>query len=330
MDISVVVPTRDRPHDVSRLVQALARQNRPPQEIVFVDQSESAETHSLLADLTGTRLQPRPIYLHDSRIPGLAAARNVGISVATADVIVFMDDDLAPEPDCLQELELAFVQNPEYAGIGGVELQMESMSALHLLYYEVFFRGPFRDRKYRISKYHRRLIGIQPVTGLKGCLAGFRNTFLAKYRFDERLTLQPLDDLDICWQARGQENFGIWPKATGWHYLTKHGRLSIGRSYEVGTAAWGFFYKKHVANYPSARAWFLWLCFGLALNAVRKSITVRSIEPVLGLIGGWHATKSGFRDVPEFDMSRMEQVQPVRTHRQPRCLICSTAGASAS
>ncbi|TMB98893.1 MAG: glycosyltransferase family 2 protein, partial [Chloroflexi bacterium] len=185
MLISVVVPTRNRAPDMAKLLRSLAEQTRLPDQVVVVDQSAGGDTHALAREYLGPVLFARCTYLHSSSIRGVSAARNAGIDASSGDVVIFLDDDTVLVPDCIAQMEAAFVAEPGYAGIGGVELQMEKTALSYILYYDIFFVGPFRDAKYRISRNWRRLVGIQPVTALKTCLAGFRRSFLLQHRFDE-------------------------------------------------------------------------------------------------------------------------------------------------
>src|SRR5579872_4309224 len=125
MRISVVVPTRNRPKDIETLLPSIAGQTRLPDELIIVDQSKSDETHVLTADIMESRLAERCVYVHSSGIRGVSAARNVGIACASGDIVLFLDDDVILSPDCVEQLESAFDAHPDYAGIGGVELQME-------------------------------------------------------------------------------------------------------------------------------------------------------------------------------------------------------------
>ena len=285
MLLTVVVPTRNRPEDIAKLLPTIARQSRLPDQLIVVDQSGDDRTEALARDAMGEELARRCSYVHDSTIQGVSAARNVGIDLAKGDVVVFLDDDVSLSEDCLEQLEHAFETNPGYAGIGGVELQMETTALSYVLYYDVFFLGPLRDRKYRISRNWRRLSGLQPVTALKTCLAGFRRDFLAQYRFDERWRSALLEDVEICWRVRGRERFGIWPRASAWHHISEV-RAGGATGYRATGAAWVFFMQSVFKREWALTPLFAWLWVGLWLNATRRSVVSRSWGPLAGLFRG--------------------------------------------
>ena len=90
MNVSVVVPTRDRPQKLERCLAALGRQAEDWTELVVVDDgSADAEQVAAVARGAGARL----IRLEGR---GPAAARNAGADSATGDVICFTDDDCEP------------------------------------------------------------------------------------------------------------------------------------------------------------------------------------------------------------------------------------------
>jgi GT2 family glycosyltransferase len=270
---------------MERLLPTIAQQTRLPDQLIVVDQSKDDETKALAQGAMGPDVAQRCAYVLDSEIKGPAAARNVGIGLATGDVVIFLDDDVLLSKDCFEQLESAFEANPDFAGIGGVELQMEKARLSYVLYYDIFFVGPFRDRKYRISRNWRHLDGMQRVTALKTCLAGFRRDFLMRNRFDERWRSALLEDSELCWRVRGQEKFGIWPKASAWHSISDV-RTVGGTGYRATGAAWIFFMRSLIKREWPLLPLYAWLWVGLWVNAARRSLASRSVAPAVGLLQG--------------------------------------------
>ncbi len=107
--LSLVVPTVDRPGALYNLLRHLEHQRRPPDEIVIVDQSPREDERA--AAWPGVRY-------HRIAQRGLPNARNVGLRLATGDVVLFLDDDVIPDP-ALCEAHLANYTDPDIAGVGG-------------------------------------------------------------------------------------------------------------------------------------------------------------------------------------------------------------------
>lgn len=92
MRLSVVVPSRERPHRLARLLDALAAQDAPREdwEVVVATTGESA---GLAA---GHPVGARVVSAAD---PGAAAQRNAGWRAARGEAILFTDDDCRPPAD---------------------------------------------------------------------------------------------------------------------------------------------------------------------------------------------------------------------------------------
>jgi GT2 family glycosyltransferase len=98
--VSVVVPTYNRCVSLERLLAALSLSTAPEggMEIVVVDDGSTDETAAVVAD-AGAR------YLFQ-RNAGPGAARELGWRMAAGEIIVFLDDDVIPEPEAIRRMVL--------------------------------------------------------------------------------------------------------------------------------------------------------------------------------------------------------------------------------
>lgn len=122
--ISIVVPTRDRPHDLHRCLASLTIQHtRHHVEIVVVDNRPGVSAAGdVVAHFPSVRL------VAELR-PGLSYARNTGILHATGDIIVATDDDVVAPPHWLDRLVAPFARGAVMAVAGHVlplELETEA------------------------------------------------------------------------------------------------------------------------------------------------------------------------------------------------------------
>jgi glycosyltransferase involved in cell wall biosynthesis len=90
---------------------ALGQSRRPDELVIVVDHNPA-----LLRRIESQRLPVQSVANRGPR--GLSAARNTGLEEATGDVIVYLDDDAAAEPEWLAELAAAFI-DPHVVGVGG-------------------------------------------------------------------------------------------------------------------------------------------------------------------------------------------------------------------
>lgn len=96
--LSVVIPTHNRSDSAVRLAKALdAQECKVPFEIIFALDGCRDDTKIMLESLSLKR--PLKIVELDGR--GAAAARNKGAASAEGDILLFVDDDIVPQPNML-------------------------------------------------------------------------------------------------------------------------------------------------------------------------------------------------------------------------------------
>jgi glycosyltransferase involved in cell wall biosynthesis len=103
IEISVVVPTRQRPELLARCLDALAAQTMAPArfEIIVVNDGPSEPTRTLV-ERFAAQSDRLARYLGTGGGAGPAAARNLGWRQARGHTIAFTDDDCLPEPGWLE------------------------------------------------------------------------------------------------------------------------------------------------------------------------------------------------------------------------------------
>jgi glycosyltransferase involved in cell wall biosynthesis len=89
IDVSVVIPTRDRPDLLPLTLRSALYQERVNAEVLVVDDGAGPATESLLERLGDHRVR----LLRNSGPPGVSGARNSGIAAARGRWIAFLDDD---------------------------------------------------------------------------------------------------------------------------------------------------------------------------------------------------------------------------------------------
>jgi len=101
MDISIVIPTYNRLSSLKRVLAGVEHQMVPLAsfEVVVVSDGATDGTDQFLTEYEGP-LNLRPVLQVNA---GAAAARNAGIQTAVGDLIVFLDDDVVPAPQLLNE-----------------------------------------------------------------------------------------------------------------------------------------------------------------------------------------------------------------------------------
>jgi GT2 family glycosyltransferase len=110
MRIAVIVVTWNSSGLITGVLEALARQTRPPEKVFIIDNG-SADA-AVLAEIVKPHTHCELVLLDQNR--GFAAANNVGITrCQDADYIALLNPDAFPAPDWLAELISAAAAHPE-------------------------------------------------------------------------------------------------------------------------------------------------------------------------------------------------------------------------
>lgn len=114
LSLSVVVPTRGRPHHIVACVQSILA-NEEVSELLVVDQSDD---HSTEEKLVAAIVDPRFVYVRtDTR--GVTNGRNVGIEHSKGAVICCVDDDCRAQPEWAARLLAILQADPDVAVVCG-------------------------------------------------------------------------------------------------------------------------------------------------------------------------------------------------------------------
>jgi glycosyltransferase involved in cell wall biosynthesis len=103
--VSVVIPTRNRPARLERLLASLRAQtlSRAQFEVIVVDDGSGVETGGVIA-AEAVRGELRLSAVRHPVALGPAAARNSGWRASEAPLVAFTDDDCVASPDWLREV----------------------------------------------------------------------------------------------------------------------------------------------------------------------------------------------------------------------------------
>jgi glycosyltransferase involved in cell wall biosynthesis len=180
---SVVVPTFKRVSDLERCLAALARQDRPADEVIVIARADDvATTAALDCWLSGGLLPMLSVSLVTAS--GVVAAYNRGLECATGDIVCFTDDDAAPHPDWLHRIVLHFVADPAAGGVGGRDHVHERGAILDGAALRV---GLVSWYGRNVGNHHIGAGAARRVDVLKGVSMAWRRSAIEGLRFDLRL-----------------------------------------------------------------------------------------------------------------------------------------------
>src|SRR6266851_295823 len=88
LSLSVVIPTYNRAHLISRALASAIRETKPGDEMIVIDDGSSDNTEAVVKRFDDVRIR----YVRQSN-QGAGAARNRGAQEASGDLLAYLDSD---------------------------------------------------------------------------------------------------------------------------------------------------------------------------------------------------------------------------------------------
>lgn len=228
--LSVLIPTHERMDTLPRVLQALSKQALAPEEyeiVVLDDGSKPGLAQYITRFAQQSPLSLRYFYQDQA---GPAAARNRALARAQCDLVLFLDDDLIPDADCLA-MHLRFHScHPD--------LEIVLMGAVQMAP-ELCVRQQIRQNETEISGLDRQsgqLAWQHFRTGNASC----KREFICQAGgFDEALIAAEDTELAARLAARGMKLFYAESiRVVHFHPMRLDGFLTKARQYGEALAIW--------------------------------------------------------------------------------------------
>jgi len=118
IEISIVIPTRNRSEDLRACLRALAAQDFPREkyEAIVCDDGSEEGISKVIDEFRQTSFDLR--YFGQEQ-KGPAAARNLGIRNARGNIVAMTDSDTLPDRSWLRKLYQALMNNPDAVAVEG-------------------------------------------------------------------------------------------------------------------------------------------------------------------------------------------------------------------
>jgi peptidoglycan/xylan/chitin deacetylase (PgdA/CDA1 family)/GT2 family glycosyltransferase len=176
-EFSIVIPTYNRRAVLVETLTALARTVAPwPCELIVVDDGSSDDSAAAARNVP----MPFPTTVIEQPNAGAAAARNRGAAAAHGEFLLFLDDDMAADPQLLVEHSAALRAGAD-AVVGSVPLHPDSPPTL-------LTHGVERWARQRHERLARTAGQLTLPDLLTGQLSVRRTAFTAVAGFDTRFT----------------------------------------------------------------------------------------------------------------------------------------------
>jgi GT2 family glycosyltransferase len=192
-EIAAVVGNHEGEHVLRDCLVSLKAQTRPPRSIVVVD-GASTDRSAELAEELGARV------LHELN-RGLGFLYNAGARAVDCDYILFSNNDVAFEPECLAHLAAALDADESRFAADPTQLAWSDGRVIHA-----------RTRLGRGRLWHEYLPGlhledaepaetVMPTVSAHGAAMLVRRDLLLELGLFDETFFMEWEDLDLCWRA---------------------------------------------------------------------------------------------------------------------------------
>ena len=231
MDISVVIPTKDRPDALFKCISSILNQKVLPNEVLIVDDGnlpgKFVSDIAKKTEATGIQFQ----YIKKD-IPGLSMSRNIGASRAKSSVVLFLDDDVVLDREYVEVLKEDWEKHKQegsLGGIGGVIKNLRKITFMEKLFHGIFLlsspaKWDVTDVGFQV--WTTEVKKEEKVFYLPGGVTSFKKDLIAKIPFRQLSPGRtPADDVEFFLKTKKQGYYFILdPRARLFHKQTPAAR----------------------------------------------------------------------------------------------------------
>ena len=290
LKLSVIIPTLHRPDDLVNAVKSILNQSHLPDELIIVDQSLDSSSYNNIKDLF-SKLNPRIklIYVLDSSINGLVAAKNNGVKRSNGDIICFLEDDELLSDNYLKNTINLFNENEKILGCSGIVSNIQR-SIFYETMFKFFHRGLFFDKRVDVVRYsdcmgNGKLINSSHISG---GLSSYRKDVFKQIEYDLDNHFFYCEDIEFSIRASdffGKDKFVIATNICLVHLMSNINRDILEPRWRRKTNEFVLLYKKNKHKKYSLLN-VIWLMIGLFFEAIYSVFTKMSFGPIIGFFKG--------------------------------------------
>ena len=288
--LSVIIPTLNRPEDLSGAVISILSQTVLPYELIIVDQSADKFSYNNIHTIFSKRNNPCSlVYIHDSSIVGLVSAKHKGVQNSSGNIISFLEDDETLNKDYFKNIISIFTNNENLLGCSGVVSNIRR-NKIYSLAFKIFHLGIFFDNRVDIIKkvdIHQEALLIES-NHISGGLSSYRKSVFDDIKYDLKNDFFYCEDIDFSIRAAdfyGKDKFYLATNVLLQHHLSPINRDSMLPRWSRKTKEFIMLYKKN-SNKPYALFCIFWLLIGLLIESMYSSLRRLSIAPLIGYFKG--------------------------------------------
>ena len=152
---SIIIPIYNRPDEAEELLKSLARQTYKNFDIIMIEDGSTEDCSAIVKSYANDL----DIKYHFKANSGPGDSRNVGMSMATGDYLIFFDSDCIIPPQYFEEVEKHLAKT-HLDAFGGPDSAHESFSkvqkAINYAMTSIITTGGVRGKKNKLDQYQPR------------------------------------------------------------------------------------------------------------------------------------------------------------------------------
>lgn len=291
-DISVIIPTYNRPKDLKETLNSLLHHSNYLREILIVDQSEDNKTKNLILSIKKRVNNIK--YLH-SKIPSLTIARNLGVknSSISSKLICFLDDDVDIGKNYFEEIINVFNTNSETKAVSAYVPfpQLSKISLPEIFLRRIFYINfPERNNARILAPYCNTYpISLSKTINsqwLSGVNMVYKKDVFKYQKFDENLLGYTIaEDIDFSYRLykKYPKSVFITPHADINHRASLVERYPLEKISYINQVDHFYFYFKNMSSSLKEKTLFVWSILGISSLRTAKTIFSPKKENILKL-----------------------------------------------
>jgi glycosyltransferase involved in cell wall biosynthesis len=224
--LALIIPTKNRPRELSNLLENIEKQDSLPSQIIVVDVSDTPQTA-----LISKFIKVRPDYIHFLP-PNMVKQRTEGINKLNPDITLvgFLDDDILFHPGSLKKmLEFFEMSGP---GVGGAVFNSRGSTGQERMFFINALLGKKQQSKGRLlsSGFTTPICpaaATQEVNWLFGGATVWRKEVFNEFKFDPWFQGHGyLEDLDFSFRVGEKYKMYVVHDALFDHLHSATGKIS--------------------------------------------------------------------------------------------------------
>jgi len=242
--IAFVVPTKDRPHELRRMLSSVEAQSFRPEQVIVVDGS-TTPCEEIARGFPGLKIAYLRVFP-----PSLSRQRNAGMAAVDPSMTLagYLDDDLVLEPGAIEAMLVFWERAPD--DVGGARFNIVNEEFPRVVWLKSLFFLESRKRGSILpSGYHTSIGPVLKdthVSWLSGGVTLWRRDVVREFAYDEWFQgTGYLEDVDYSYRVGKKHKLAVVADARVKHLsepIRRESNYILGRWQAINRM---YFVKKH-------------------------------------------------------------------------------------